>query len=198
MTTGFYTGVCHHTAMPNDRAIDRFLEWAFEKLERIEHLYPGSLYRYQARVHRGPERRLSDGTVVRRKDHVVELHLDNDRVRELMEETGGGRRFAARFLHAGKEGLSEVARRAAEGSIAEFVAITANTPGRFAPVARSLGYDLVELPRSLRYLTIAHIQRGVLKRYDPDSYARIPADSPELFPVEVWMSTEALLARYLR
>lgn len=184
--------------MPNDRAIDRFLDWLFERLERIEHLYPGSVYRYQPRAHRGAEVRLSDGRVVRPKDPVVELHLDNDRVRELMEETGGGRRFAARFLHAGKEGLSEVARRAAEGSIADFVAITANTPGRFAAVARSLGYDLVELPPTLRYRMIARIQRGVLKRYDPESYARIPADSPELFPVEVWMSREALLARYLR
>lgn len=183
--------------MPNDRAIDRFVEWAFERLERIEHLYPGSVYRYQARVHRGPEVRLSDGVVVHPKDPVVEIHLDNDRVRGLMEETGGGRRFAARFLHAGKEGLSEVARRAAEGSIADFVAITANTPGRFAPVARSLGYDLVELPRTFKYRTIARIQRGVLKRYDPDSYARIPADSPELFPMEVWMSRDALLGRYL-
>jgi hypothetical protein len=184
--------------MPNDRAIDRFLEWLFERVEGVQHLYPGSLYRYQPRVHRGPEVTLSEGLVVRTKDPVVELHLDNDRVRELMEETGGGRRFAARFLHAGKEGLSEVARRAAEGSIADFVAITANTPGRFAPVARSLGYDLVELPRTRKYRTIAWIQRGVLKRYDPDSYARIPADSPELFPVEVWMSKEALLARYLQ
>lgn len=185
--------------MACDHPLGRALEWAFEKLGHVEHLSEGALFRYALHSYGGRQARtLADGTVVSPADTVMELHLDNDRVREVYEGAGGGRRAALALVHAIRAGMSEVADLlSADGAPAATAsAVFAKTPRRLAEVASRLGFEVRELEPTWRNRVIARIQRGVLKRYDPDGLRRLGADSPELFPVEIWMSRDAALARF--
>lgn len=180
-----------------DHPVGRALEWLFERVAHVHYLSEGSLYRYAVHPHKGGAVTFEGGAAVRRGDAVLELHLDNEITRRIAQESGGtGRRFAAAFLRAGRAGLAEVARLV-DTELPEVRAVFANTPRRFVRIAQGLGYEIRELDSALSARVIGRMQRGVLKRFDPDAHARIPSGSPELIPVEAWMSRELLLERYL-
>ena len=76
------------------------------------------------------------------------------------------------------------------------MAVFANTPARFAGIAKAQGFEVRELPRTFSNKVIARMQSNVLKRYDEEGYERLQDDPDKLFPVQVWMSRTALLERY--
>lgn len=183
--------------MADRQLIGDALEWFFEKTSHVQHLSEGCLYRWAVHPHKGRSMVFSDGTMVRRGDPVIELHLDNQQTRRIYEEAGGSdRAFALAYLHAGRSGMHEAAELV-DRDLPQVVAVFANTPRRFAGIAERFGYETRELDSSLRSRAIGRIQAGALRRFDPEGFAKIAAGSPELVPVEIWMSRATLLRRHL-
>jgi hypothetical protein len=173
----------------------RLVEWLFVRLGDVRHISDDSVFRYSTLVHRGAPVELADGQAILPGQTLVELHLDNDRMAELREESGGGRRFAVAVVHGVRRSMSQVASLVED--MPDVAGLFANTPRRLAPVAVGEGFEMRERPEGLSTRVIGRLQRGALRDYDPQTYERLPAGSRELVPVEIWMSRASLLARHL-
>lgn len=182
--------------MEGAHPVGRVLEWLFARLAGVRPVSDGAIFRYAVHAHRGTRTVLADGTVVEHGDMVLELHLDNARVREIANGAGNERRAALELLHASRRGMEEVAALARLEANAEVKALFANTPRRFTDITSRLGFEQRALAPTMRTRAIARLQRGALRRYDEAGMARVGAASPDLVPVELWMSRAVLAERH--
>jgi peptidoglycan-N-acetylglucosamine deacetylase len=162
------------------------IEWLFVRLNGVRPVSHGAVFRYSLHPHHGKPVLLADGVTVRRGDVLLELHLDNDEMARMRGELGDGRRLALGLIRGMRDSLGQVA--GILGASPEAVAVYASTPHRLAMVAKGEGFETRPLPPGLKTRAIARLQSGVLRDYDPATYERLGAASPELAPVEIWMS----------
>ena len=143
----------------------------------------GGLLRYRVERHRGPDRRLGDGTVIRRGDPIVELHFDN---RALSEMRRAGRYSTWRAVRELRADLAAIASRAAAGELGPVVAL--HGVSLMGAAGGVLGFESVALPHDLRHAFERYFLAGLDAIYHPAGLRRLEGRVRDRWPAEVWMS----------
>lgn len=164
---------------------ERFLGWR----QRIRPVRPGAVLRYSVARHRGPRVVLGDGAIIDRGDPIVELHFDNRHLVEL----AGARTTSWGLLRLGREDLAALQRLLSTGELGPVKALHGVT--LFAAAGRRLGFDTRPLRRS-RYRALQRFfMAGLVMLYHPAGWEAVQRQG-DRWPGEVWMSLNALDARY--
>jgi hypothetical protein len=176
------------------RALGPLACWvAWERLAaqraRLRAARPGAMLRYRLTAHRGPPRRLRDGTLVRPGDPVVELHVDSAALIRAMHGRAEGSWAAFRAAGADLRALAELAR---DGSLGRAVALRGLTL-LTAPAAR-LGFEITVLPRTARYWPLHFFFVGLVAVHHPRGWAGAEHWRRHSWPGELWMSAARLRA----
>jgi len=157
---------------------------------RVRPARRGGLLRYQECRWRGEPVPLQDGTLVRRNDRIIRLHLDNPR---LMRQPAGGRMAAIRSLAtlaADLDALAEHVRRHRRPAPVALHAVTLHA---------SLGRRFRFERRALARTPLTHYLRFVLillmALFHPEGIARLRLLHEPPWPDEIWLSAPALLRR---
>lgn len=157
-----------------------------------------------SRNHR--ERMLSDGTVVRAGDLVVELHFWNEHIPRMGREgpdLAWGLTFYRRLRHSLQELARYVEQTPALQNVVAFygeTSIAFDIHGqRYGEVLRRLGFDFVPLPPTHIWQRIGHFFQhlyvwALIWTFNPVSLKR-----KDLFAAqrgEMWISRQRLMERY--
>ena len=145
----------------------------------------GGLFRYRLESYRGPERRLADGTVVRRGDRLVDLHFDNRVMAQMRKE---GRFTAWRAVHELRLDVAAIGRAAAKGELGPVVALHGTS--LMGAAGGVLGFESRELPHDLRRAFERYFLAGLDAIYHPSGLKRLEGQASRRWPSEVWMSAE--------
>lgn len=148
---------------------------------------------------------LSDGIRVNAGDPIIELHFWNERLPRLPEGGVGlrwalwaGHRFARSLELLADHVVKDVRLSQVVALRSETIFTTADNGRALAGVARHLGFDVCEMPRSGPRAGLMNWGKGLL------SWALVWAFNPHAAgrrtllrrPLSVWMSRETLLSRY--
>jgi hypothetical protein len=164
---------------------ERFLGWR----QGIRPVRPGAVLRYSVARHRGPRVVLGDGAIIDRGDPIAELHFDNRHLVEL----AGARTTSWGLLRLGREDLGALQRLLSTGELGPVKALHGVT--LFAAAGRRLGFDTRPLRRS-RYRALQRFfMAGLVMLYHPAGWEAVQRQG-DRWPSEVWMSLNALDARY--
>lgn len=127
--------------------------------------------------------------MIQADDLVAEVHLDNLRVREVVGRDGW---FGIRCA---RQDLAAIARWTATRAPGERpVALHASS--LLAPLAVRAGFEIVPRPRTARTRLDDWFLRWLLARWSPDGRARLARGRGRLRSADVWLSADALVARY--
>lgn len=170
-------------------AMRAWVLWEAIWVPRSRVLRPGGLIRYALGTHHARALVLRDGTIVRRGDRLVELHLDN---RTLLRLAGGGfDAFGAELLGSGE--LRDLAALVARGELGPVKALHAITP--FGPALRRRGFEIRPVRHTIGNALTRFYLSGLLALYHPRGWAGLTPQRARRWPSEAWMSLERFLAR---
>ena len=186
--------VLHLGRAGGGRAVGVLSVWtAWERLtmkrHRIQPIRPGGLLRFRIDFHRGSEHRLVDGTLVHRHDPIIELHLDNRGLLAMRE----GRGYSTwRAVHALRMDLAALGARLTAGEFGRVVAV--HGVSLMGAAGGLLGFETHELPHTLKAAFQRYFLTGLDAVYHPAGLDRLDSRARGRWPVEVWMSSERLIA----
>jgi YkoP-like protein len=144
---------------------------------------PGSLLQFGVSPYRGRPATLQDGTLVRRGDRILHLHLDNRLV------VGQSRPWA--LIERARKDLDDIAEDVASGRLGSVRAIRGVSV--LAPAAAGAGFEVRPLPRNRRWALIRFVSALVIASYHRAGIEELDRGLP--WPSEVWMSAAALRTR---
>lgn len=156
----------------------------------------GSIICVELRRHKGHTVKLSDGCEVKHGDPVIKLHLDNAWIAERRQpgpalQTAG---LPRGVIHCFKESFRLLAAQVANGRYGEVIAVYGWTILHAG--ARRLGFQVIDLPNSLR-IRLAHFYIGGLMRlYHIRGRERYKPSRESLQIKAVWLSKAELLRIY--
>lgn len=170
------------------RAVGVIAVWAawerlMQRLYRVQPVRPSGLFLFRVQRYRGPETALGDGTRVHRGDRIVELHINNRRLVAMRSEHGYDTWHAVETLRADLEAL---AGRVADGDLGVVVAL--HGVSLLGAAGGRLGFEVHELPRSIRLAFLRYFMAGVDAVYHPAGLSRLSNSKRDRWPVEAWMS----------
>lgn len=164
------------------------LEPTVMRIWRVHPVRPGALIQFGISRYRGHTTRLADGTLVRRGDRILHLHLDN---RYLTAVSTAGELKPWSLVELGRRDLDHLAAEVASGRLGEVRAIRG--VGLLAEVTRRVGFEVRPLPHSMRWALIRHVLALVLAAHRSAGAKDLERGVP--WPAEAWMSSQALLMR---
>ncbi len=135
----------------------------------------------------GPRVSLSDGPVIESGDPILELHLINYRLRDVMES---GDSLASNELTLLRQEYAALARLAQRGQLPDFKAVYGMT--LLSPLVRRLGFEVFQAPPTLIYRLIAAWQDILRRAYYPGGRARRNKRGLVVY----WMPREKLIDLY--
>ncbi|MFO7996619.1 MAG: hypothetical protein R6U93_05705 [Dehalococcoidia bacterium] len=156
----------------------------------------GGIICIELRRHKGHTVKLSDGCEVKPGDPVIKLHLDNAWIAERRQpgpalQTAG---LPRGVIHCFKESFRLLAAQVANGKYGEVIAVYGWTILHTG--ARRLGFQVIDLPDSLR-IRLAHFYIGGLMRlYHIRGRERYKPSRESLQIKAVWLSRAELLRIY--
>jgi peptidoglycan-N-acetylglucosamine deacetylase len=158
------------------------------RLWRVRPVRPGALLQFGVSAYRGPTASLLDGTLVRRGERIVHLHLNN---RILAAASGGEDVNPWTLVEAASRDLDDLAREVASGRLGDVRAIRGVTV--LASATRRLGFEVRPLPHNFRWALVRQVLALVLASHHHDGAKELDRGLP--WPGEAWMSSRALLSR---
>ena len=149
------------------------------------------------RRRRGQSVRLDDGSVVKPRDLILEIHLNNDwflRNRDMMRKPG---KAGLEFLAAFSDDLRYLAQQVNDERFAPGIkAIHGRTLLRQGQGNQRLGFTVKDIPDS-RWRQLSQFYLGGLRHaYYPKQARRSLSKAKPLAKKELWMSKSKLLERY--
>ncbi|OUM96037.1 MAG: xylanase deacetylase [Thermobacillus sp. ZCTH02-B1] len=170
-------------------------ERCFNALFRIVDPGDDSLLHYRIRPYAGPELRLDDGTVIRPKDRIVELHFDNAKLRHLLANARSVVKVAIALIRDAERSLPTLARhleRCADlrGVKALYgVSLIHRGPEAF-------GFSVFDLPRGpFRFFTTRYL-RLLIRVLNPNGRKLLRDKEAQFHPRIMAMSLDGFLRRY--
>jgi len=158
------------------------------RLWRVHPVRPGAVIQVGTSRYRGHNTRLADGTVVRRGDRILHLHLDN-RFLAAVSTTGELKPWS--LVELARLDLDCLAAEVASGQLGDVRAIRG--VGLLAGATRRVGFEVRPLPHSLRWALIRHVLALVLASHHRAGAKDLDRGVP--WPAEAWMSSQTLLMR---
>ena len=149
------------------------------------------------RRRRGQPVKLDDGSVVKPRDLILEIHLNNDwflHNRDMMRKPG---KAGLEFLAAFSDDLRYLAQQVNDEAFAPGIkAIHGRTLLRQGQGNQRLGFTVKDIPDS-RWRQMSQFYLGGLRHaYYPKQARRSLAKAKPLAKKELWMSRSKLLERY--
>jgi hypothetical protein len=168
----------------------------WEGFERWRHhvrpLRPGGAFHYSLSDYGGKLLVLPDGGELRRGDRVLELHLDNH---ALSRDARAANWSPWDVVEDAREDMRVLARVIASGDLSEVRAV--HGMSLFASGLRRLGFRVTRLPDSTMTRLARFYFVGLLAIYHPMGWRGAARARARGWPAEAWISTPALLGRYL-
>ena len=158
------------------------------RLWRVRPVRSGAVLQFGISPYRGQTTRLSDGTLVRRGDRILHLHLDNMVVAGRGE---GGSYNPWQLIDLAGRDLDVLAELVASGGLGDVRAIRGVTV--LARAAARLGFEVRPLPRNLRWTLVRDLSALVIATYHRAGAKEL--DRGLAWPGEVWLSSRALQRR---
>jgi len=146
------------------------------------------------RRYKGPTKMLNDGSKVKTGDTIIELHLNNAWFKRRRNLNLKASQSPREFLGFFAQDLHLLAQQIASGMFGNITALHGSTLLHVA--ARRLGFQVDELPNSLRKKGARFYMAGLMQVYHlrGDEVSGLREKPWEL--KEVWFSRAALLTRY--
>lgn len=166
-------------------AWERFTRWRLA----LQPARPGAILCYTLARHAGRPVRLRDGTVLRRGDRLLEVHLDNPVL--LRESLARGWRPWLTIQVLGED-LDALARRVAAGELGDVKAL--HGVSLLAWESRRLGFEVRPLPHTWRWRLVHFYLVGLGALYHPCGWRGSRALQTR-WPGELWLSAAELRRR---
>lgn len=144
--------------------------------------------RWTTHIYHGPDILLSDGVTIKDGMTVLEAHISNDKMLELMSGQKEGR--AAAMVKVFADEFRLFAEAVQRGEVEEFEAMFGYT--LMGPLAKRIGFDVLPLPGTFKIRMITGWQRLLRKAFH--STGKISKTQRPL--QAVWLSKAKLLELY--
>ncbi len=156
----------------------------------------GGIILVELTKHKGSTIKLADGSEVKHGDRLIKLHLDNDWIAERRQSglRTGTAALPKGVLHCFRDGFRLLAAQVAEGSYGNVVAVYGWTVLHRG--ARRFGFQVFELPRTLRTKLAQFYITSLMKFYNIRGQNRCKATRESLKVKAVWLSRDELLKIY--
>lgn len=149
----------------------------------------------ELRHYKGPPVILSDGTEVKAGDKIIELHLNNSWFKQRRKLNQEASSLPWEVLGRFEQDFNFLAEQIAGGM---FEGVTALHGVTFVHAgARRLGFQINELPNTLRKRCIRFYLTGLRQIYGLQPEVEFKAKGEPLEIKEVWLSRAALLRRFV-
>lgn len=170
-------------------------ERCFNVLFRIVDIGDGSLFHYRIRPYRGGELALDDGAVIRPNDKIVELHFDNAKLKELLENSRSLVKVAIFLIRETEKALPALARHLeSRGEIGEIKGLYGISMIHRGPEA--FGFSVLDLPRgAFKFFTTRYL-RLLIRVLHPNGGALLKDKNAQFYPRIMAMSMAEFLKRY--
>jgi hypothetical protein len=136
---------------------------------------------------------LADGSEIKARDTILELHINNNWFRERHKLNLTTQHLAREMLVSFAHDLGILAKELDNGIFTNAVALHGCT--HIGVVARRLGFQVEELPNSLWKRFARFYVSGLVQAYGPRRSEAFRSNEP-LELEEVWLSKRELLTRY--
>jgi peptidoglycan/xylan/chitin deacetylase (PgdA/CDA1 family) len=169
------------------------------RLSGIEDLYHegrSTLFRLRVKRFRGRTLKLSDGTLLRSRDPIAELHLNNEILQEITRTGKSPERIALLALKEARRSLPALARWASNAPQGKEIRAVLGLTMLYRGAER-LGFTICDPPALLKKLATWY-QGWLLGLYRPEGRLRYYRHRDKLSPKIVAMGREELIRRYLQ
>jgi hypothetical protein len=172
--------------------VDRFLRV-------IQHIRPlktddSGIIRFNLRRYKGPTRLLNDGSEVKARDTIIELHLNNDWFKRRRNLNLRASQSPREFLGCFAQDLHFLAQQVDSGIFGNITALHGSTILHVA--ARRLGFQVDELPDSLWKKGACFYMAGLMQVYHLRGEGILGLREKTWELKEVWLSRATLLTKY--
>lgn len=165
-------------------------------LAGIKDLEGSKIWRVALRRYRGQSRRLADGTIVKKGDRLLELHLNNDFLSGMARDTASPEGIAVKAAKEVAHSLSRLARLLKEDNRYQKVKAVFGITILNRPVRR-FGFEVYDLePGALTALTRFY-EKMILSIYHPWGPGALKNYRRSVMSKYVIMSKNELIRRYL-
>ena len=173
------------------------VEWTFRKLGRIKELEEGknSFYRIATRRYRGKEWPMPDGTLLKPGNIYLELHVNNDRLQELIDEKMSLERIALKALREVQRELPLLADLLNNNPDYQDVKILFGITLLHRGTER-LGFTSMEMKPGLFRALTCWYERWLLALFHPYGFKVLKAYRKKLTPKYLVMTRQELISRY--
>lgn len=155
-----------------------------------------TLFRLRLKRYRGRPLVLSDGTLLRPRDPIAELHLNNEMLKEITRTGKSPERIALLTLKEVKRSLPALARWVQSTPQGKNIRAVVGLTMLYRGTER-LGFTVSEPPAIIKSLATWY-QGWLLSLYHSEGRLRLYRHKEKLSPKIVAMGREELLRRYLR
>ncbi|MDE3101075.1 MAG: hypothetical protein KGJ98_02440 [Chloroflexota bacterium] len=159
------------------------------RLLPLREVRPGSIVRFRVATYGGPETRLAGGRVVRRGDHIVEIHLDDPAV--VARASAGA--TPHRALRAIADDVSLLRALAASGALGDVRAIHGTS--LLATPAVDPSAERRALPRSLGSAFVHYFFVGLVALHHPRGWSAARRFT-QRWPAELWIPLDPQSGRH--
>jgi len=147
----------------------------------VKPVRPGGLLRYSVLTHKGKSVALKDGTVVKRGDSVVEVHLNNPGMRATAHRSMQSR------IGTMREDVEALRVLMVSGAIKTPVALHGESLFMPSPDAFGIDYEVRLLPRDWKTAFKRFFFAGLVMLYDPRGWRAVTRNA-QRWPRELWLS----------
>lgn len=173
------------------------IEPVIRRLAGIRDLGDGktSIWRVALRRYRGRDWPMPDGSVLRPGDHYLELHINNDRLLNLIDENTSVERMALIAMREVRNGLPAVAgllnsdERFGKVKVIFGITLLHRGSGR-------IGFTVYDMKPGLFSRLTGWYERWLLALFHPGGLRSLKAYRDELTPKYVVMTRQELMRRY--
>jgi peptidoglycan/xylan/chitin deacetylase (PgdA/CDA1 family) len=174
-------------------------EWTFRKLGRIRELEEGknSFYRMAPRRYRGKEWLMPDGTLLKPGNTYLELHINNNRLQELIDGDMSIERIVLKALREAQKELPLLADLLKNNPAYQDVKILFGITLLHRGTER-LGFTSIEMKPGLFRTLTGWYERWLLALFHPYGYKALKTYRKKLTPRYLVMTRQELINRYYR
>lgn len=189
---GLWLLVVRRMVQPEIRIHEKYCGW--RRGLRCVDASVGSVLRIEVERYRGERVILPDGTEVCPGDRIIELHFNNERLREVHSGPHGSAAAGIRLRREFKESLAELVCLIAGRPLFEkTVALRGETI--LKEIVMQLGFDMRSVPASVAARLKVFYARMLIAEYHPEGLGRLAGlEGREM--VVIWMSVAELNRRY--
>lgn len=173
------------------------VEWTFRKLGRVRELEEGknSFYRIALRRYRGKDWPMPDGTLLKAGETYLELHVNNDRLLELIGEKMSVERMALTALREAQRELPLLAGMLKSNKYFKDVKILFGITLLHRGTER-LGFSSLEMKPGLFRTLTGWYERWLLALFHPHGFKVFKSYRKKLTPKYLVMTRRELMRRY--